>query len=135
MFRGERFFLSNMSPCRIEHAGLVFGSVEAAFQASKCVSAEARARFVGLSGSEAKRLGRLVELRPDWDSRKDGFMLFWLRRKFADPVLARRLLDTGDEELVEHNTWGDTYWGVCRGVGQNRLGKLLMHVRAELRAA
>lgn len=41
---------------------------------------------------------------------------------------------TDDAELVEGNTWGDRYWGVVDGVGENRLGKLLMERRAELRA-
>jgi predicted NAD-dependent protein-ADP-ribosyltransferase YbiA (DUF1768 family) len=39
---------------------------------------------------------------------------------------------TGDEELVEGNWWNDTFWGVCNGVGENNLGKLLMKIRAEL---
>jgi predicted NAD-dependent protein-ADP-ribosyltransferase YbiA (DUF1768 family) len=56
-----------------------------------------------------------------------------VRRKFADPELAEKLLATGDEELVEGNTWNDRFWGVCRGEGRNELGKILMRVRAELR--
>jgi len=58
-----------------------------------------------------------------------------VRAKFEqNPDLAAKLIATGDEELVEGNTWGDTYWGVCRGVGQNKLGKILMNVRQELAA-
>ena len=45
--------------------------------------------------------------------------------------MASRLINTGDAILIEGNTWGDTYWGVCDGVGENRLGKLLMEVREE----
>jgi predicted NAD-dependent protein-ADP-ribosyltransferase YbiA (DUF1768 family) len=56
-----------------------------------------------------------------------------VRQKFSkDPVLRQRLLDTGDQDLVEGNTWGDTFWGVCRGQGSNWLGRILMDVRAEL---
>ena len=61
-------------------------------------------------------------------------MLNVVRAKFDQhPDLAQKLLETGDEELVEGNTWGDRYWGVCGGKGKNMLGKILMRVREELR--
>ena len=44
----------------------------------------------------------------------------------------QKLIDTGDIELVEVNSWGDTFYGVCNGVGENHLGKLLMKIRKEL---
>jgi predicted NAD-dependent protein-ADP-ribosyltransferase YbiA (DUF1768 family) len=47
--------------------------------------------------------------------------------------LKEQLIATGNEELVEGNTWGDIYWGVSRGRGKNMLGKILMRVREELR--
>ena len=81
----------------------------------------------------AKKMGRSVSLRPDWEDIKDDVMLEGLYRKFADDELADWLLDTGDEELVEGNWWHDRYWGVCDGVGQNKLGKLLMKVRSEIK--
>ena len=56
-------------------------------------------------------------------------MLEGLCLKVADEQLADWLLETGDEELVEGNTWSDTTWGVCNGVGENKLGRLLMIVR------
>ena len=46
--------------------------------------------------------------------------------------LRKKLLATGDEELIEGNWWGDTFWGVCRGKGDNHLGKILMEVRSKL---
>ena len=46
--------------------------------------------------------------------------------------LAEQLLATGDAELIEGNTWGDRTWGVCDGIGENRLGKTLMFIRAQL---
>ena len=89
----------------------------------------------------AKKMGRSVSLRPDWEDIKDDVMLEGLYRKFADDELADWLLDTGDEELIEGNFWSDNYWGVCyckkcraQGIqGQNHLGKLLMKVRSEIR--
>ena len=87
-----------------------------------------------LNLSEAKRLGRRVRLRSDWEQVKYDVMLDVVRAKFNQhPDLAQKLLATGDEELVEGNDWGDTYWGVCNGRGKNMLGKILMRVRAELR--
>jgi predicted NAD-dependent protein-ADP-ribosyltransferase YbiA (DUF1768 family) len=60
-------------------------------------------------------------------------MLSALRIKFKNPELRAMLLTTGDEELIEGNWWRDTYWGVCEGIGQNKLGKLLMQVREEIK--
>ena len=60
-------------------------------------------------------------------------MLWGIREKFKHTDLKELLLSTGDQELVEGNTWNDTYWGICRGEGQNNLGKILMKVRMELR--
>ena len=91
-------------------------------------SAIANASTPGL----AKKMGRSVSLRPDWEDIKDDVMLEGLYRKFTNDELAEWLLDTGDEELVEGNWWGDRYWDVCKGIGQNKLGKLLMKVREEL---
>ena len=48
------------------------------------------------------------------------------------PKLKSLLLSTGDTELIEH-TKNDSYWGDgADGTGKNRLGQLLMEVRAQL---
>lgn len=74
--------------------------------------------------------------RPDWDDVKVGIMRDILRAKVAQHEYVRRkLLATGDRELIE-NSWRDDYWGWGPNKdGQNMLGKLWMEVRAELRAA
>ena len=56
-----------------------------------------------------------------------------LQAKFAVPALRDALLATGDAELVEGNTWGDTYWGVCGGRGRNQLGRTLTRIRDDIR--
>jgi predicted NAD-dependent protein-ADP-ribosyltransferase YbiA (DUF1768 family) len=76
--------------------------------------------------------GQKVTLRKDWEGVKIQVMRDVLRLKFANPGLRDRLLETGDRELIEGNTWGDTFWGVCRGSGKNWLGQLLMELRGEL---
>ncbi len=134
-FDGAYGFLSNFYPCDVTMPdGITYPSVEHAFQAQKTEDVAARRGFLDLTAGQAKRRGRLVHLRPDWDDVKDDVMLTALRLKFADPDLRAKLLITGDAELVEGNTWGDMYWGVCSGHGRNRLGQLLMQVRNEIRA-
>ena len=132
-FRGEFHWLSNFYSCSVHFEGLTFGNTEAAFQASKTLDMEERESFFGLSGGQAKRLGRKVELRSDWEAVKIEVMREVLRCKFSqNPELKAKLIATGDAELIEGNNWNDRFWVVCRGVGQNYLGKLLMEVRAEL---
>lgn len=130
-FRNEFYFLSNFFEAPVFYNGLSFQSNEAAFQAQKCP--DRAEEFVNLDPSTAKRLGRRVQLRPDWESVKDAVMYEICLAKFIqNPKLKARLLLTGDAELVEGNTWGDKYWGICDGEGKNQLGKTLMRVRSEL---
>lgn len=132
-FRDEYFFLSNFYPHELYFHGMTFHNSEAAFQAMKTQDIAEQLQFTLLTPQEAKRLGRRINLRPDWEQVKDGIMKAVLRAKFSDLELRNRLLATGDVELVEGNTHGDTYWGVCNGVGRNRLGRLLMELREEYR--
>lgn len=132
-FKGEYFFLSNFYQTPLIYNGLRFENTEAAFQAAKCP--DRMNEFCKLNPSEAKRLGRRVFLRPDWEEVKDQVMYEVCLAKFSQtPELAESLLQTGDAVLIEGNTWGDKVWGVCNGVGENRLGKTLMRIRDELRA-
>lgn len=80
----------------------------------------------------AKAIGRRIKCREGWDKVKDGHMLDLLRLKFQNPSLQKMLLATGNALLEEGNHWGDTYWGICRGKGENKLGKYLMQVRTEI---
>lgn len=73
-----------------------------------------------------------MNLRPDWEEVKDDVMYTVCKAKFLqNPGLLKKLLDTGDAELIEGNTWNDQIWGVCNGSGENRLGKILMRIRDE----
>lgn len=132
-FRGEFAFLSNMyvSPMRI--GGIAYTCAEAAFQAVKLEDKSQRTRFEGLAGREAKALGRRIQLRDDWESIKVDVMKWIVHQKFKEPTLRQKLLSTGEEQLVEGNTWNDTFWGVCNGKGQNMLGKILMAEREALK--
>jgi ribA/ribD-fused uncharacterized protein len=109
----------------------VYKSVEHAFQASKATNERDRAYVADApTAAEAKKRGRDVALKPDWDEVKMLIMAELVYLKFAQNLdLMEKLAATGEAELIEGNWWGDTYWGVCRGEGQNILGKILMIVR------
>ena len=133
-FRGEYAFLSNFHRAPFHWRGNEWPTAEAAFAASKTHDEHEQERIrTAPSPAQAKRLGRRVDLRPDWERVKDDVMLSILLAKFAVPALRNVLLATGDAELVEGNTWGDAYWGVCGGRGKNQLGRTLMRVRDDIR--
>lgn len=126
-------FLSNFHTSTVTLDGDRYPTVEHAYQASKSTDPGVRAVIRrAKSPGEAKKLGRAVQIRPDWDDVKVGLMKSFVREKFSSPFLAHELLKTGDSELVYGNTWNDRFWGVCRGAGQNWLGRILMEVRDEL---
>ena len=135
-FAFDHDFLSNFYPCAVRFEGVEYPSVEHAFQAAKTPhAAERRAIRECSSPSQAKRVGKRVELRDDWESVKVSIMESLVREKFsAHADLRTKLLETGERPLVEGNTWNDTFWGMCRGHGKNHLGKILMRVREELRS-
>ena len=133
-FAGKHSFLSNFYSCKICIDGITYPSAEHAFQAMKCLDREERVRISFLNTpQEAKKAGRRVDLRSDWEDVKVDIMKSIVQSKFSDPELLNKLLDTGIEEIVEGNTWGDTFWGVYKGQGENMLGKILMEVRDEAR--
>lgn len=130
-FKDDNSFLSNFYIAPVVYQGVRFENSEAAYQAAKCPNR--MLEFCGLTPSEAKKLGRRVVLRIDWEEVKFGVMYQACKAKFTqNPDLAQKLIATGDAELVEGNTWGDRIWGVCDGVGENNLGKILMRIREEL---
>ena len=134
-FRGEYYFLSNfyVAPFRTPRGTLV-QTVEHAFQACKTLYLWEREQVLNAATpAAAKQLGRKVTLRPDWNEIRLSVMERLVELKFAqNSELAERLRETGDAHLVEGNTWGDTFWGACRGKGANHLGSILMQVRAGL---
>lgn len=130
-FSGPYRFLSNFYPSEIEYEGLVYPTVEHAFQAAKTVEHGARMYIARCqTPGDAKRAGRGLKLREGWDDIRIAVMLELLLQKFRPgSALAAQLAETGDAKLVEGNTWHDRFWGVCDGEGLNMLGILLMGVR------
>ena len=150
-FQGEYRFLSNFWPAKVEMDGQIYPTVEHAYQAAKTLDRNLRLliRVEDFPGG-AKRRGSQVILRPGWDQLKLSIMESLLRQKFdlervskavsyewimEKAKLRTLLLTTYPKVLIESNTWGDTFWGVCAGHGSNHLGRLLMKIREELRNA
>lgn len=133
-FRGKYYFLSNFSNAPVEYNGITYLNNEAAFQSMKTMNIRKREQFANLDPSTAKRKGRNVILRNDWEKVKEQIMYEICKNKFSqNEDLKIKLLETGDQYLEEGNTWGDKEWGTYKGVGKNKLGKILMRVRDELR--
>lgn len=150
-FKGEHAFLSNFWIEPFECGGRIVPSSEHAFQAQKANKGETATRELILSAcnadgtpspGHAKRLGKRVKLRPDWDEVKVPIMRKILASKFSEgSELAAKLVATHPAQLVEGNTWGDAWWGCTQPtpggawIGSNHLGILLMQRRDELMAS
>jgi ribA/ribD-fused uncharacterized protein len=136
-FEGEYRFLSNFWPSEVKlkdgKEKFSYDTVEHAYQAAKTLDTQERAHVaLSKTAAEAKKRGKKVTMRPDWDEVKVGVMRDLIDQKFEDAELGMKLLKTGDAKLIEGNWWGDTFWGVCKGVGENWLGRLLMEKREAL---
>ncbi len=133
-FTDKYEFLGNFYDCEITYEGIKYLSSESAYQAQKVAEWEKRKGFALLSPSDAKKAGRNVKLRQDWEEIKLDVMYQICKTKFVQhPELAIKLMQTGNEELIEGNHHGDTYWGMADGVGENYLGRTLMRIRNEIR--
>lgn len=139
-FFGEYRFLSNFASSPIVWKDVTWPTVEHAYQAAKSLDPDVHERIRQLATpGAAKRAGKVIALRPDWEVVKVSIMLELVWLKFTqNPHLADKLLATGDAFLEEGNTWNDRFWGVCppqSGRGENYLGWILMEVRERLRTS
>ena len=133
-FRGNYEFLSNFAPCYIRYEGVLYTSVECAFQAAKVSDINIKKQIAQLTPKDAKKYGKKVKLRSDWNNVRIDIMRDLLKIKFNDDHFGYRqkLVNTGDSYIEEGNKHHDTFWGVCNGIGENHLGKLIMEIREEL---
>ena len=134
-FDGQYNWLSNFYICHVPYNGLFYRNAEAAYQAQKTTDPEIREDFENLDPLKAKRKGRRLELRKDWEEMKVKIMKEVVKSKFmSNPDLRNKLIATGDADLVELNHWNDRTWGVCSktNIGKNLLGKILMKLRREI---
>lgn len=139
-FRGEYAFLSNFWFTPILFGGKSYRTAEHAFQAAKATNdIDERAIRLETTPQGAKARGRAIKVRDDWDDVKYAIMKQIVFIKFkSNEDLEMRLINTGEQELIEGNNWHDLIWGQCtcsrhNNEGTNWLGKILMQVRDELR--
>lgn len=138
-FKGEYDFLSNFYRAPVVFKTFTYPTNEHWYQAHKArISTTHRHVIEAMTPAEAKRRGRGLTMSSSFERDKHEIMLFGLILKFRQhPILAQRLVATGNEELVEINSWGDQFWGAVYTnnglVGENHLGKSLMQVRKMLR--
>lgn len=128
-------FLSNFYECEVPYEGTTYWSVEHAYQAAK-FDDPAMKVWIARSPTpwEAKANARGKIIRADWNEVRLPLMDHLVRIKFTHNAnLRQRLLDTGDELLIEQNDHGDKFWGVSHGEGLNHLGIILMKLRLEFR--
>lgn len=132
-FIDEFAFLSNFHPSTIYLNGKPYATVEHAYQAAKTLDESQHETIrTARNPGEAKNLGKAVILRPNWEDIKVDLMRNFVKLKFENPLLRELLLATDDATLIEGNYWNDKFWGVCRGVGQNWLGRILEDERTRI---
>lgn len=132
-FSGEHFFLSNFYISPIVVCGLACATVEHAYHVMKFQGKPSMQKSIAHAKTplDAKKLGRGNSTVANWNEVRLQVMEDLLRKKFQYPELRTLLADTAEMELIFGNYWGDTYWGVSGGKGNNYLGKLLMKIRDE----
>lgn len=133
-FEGEFEFLSNFFPYPVLLPTGIVPSSEHAYMLEKDTDPEYRKKIrAAKTPGQAKRIGYTAKLPDDWDTiRRFPAMHCVLKQKFVDEKMAEWLLNTGLRYLEETNLHGDRFWGRCRGVGRNHLGRQLMVIRSML---
>lgn len=127
-------WFSNMIECPIIIDSVKYNSVENYYQAMKTLNPEEQLKIAKLSPHASKSYARKIQMRPDWDSVKIGFMKQALIIKFTQHSDWKQKLIDNQSVIVEWNNWGDKYWGatINDGMGSNILGVLLMQIRLTL---
>lgn len=133
-FFGTYRWLSNFHLCEVQFEEVIYPSSENAYQAAKSASKVLREQFKDITPIEAKKLGKSIPLRSDWEQVKLQVMETILLDKFTRNLdLKEKLINTNNNILIEVNWWEDRFWGVNpRGEGLNHLGKILMKIREQL---
>lgn len=138
-FRGSKHFLSNTYESTVTINDITYPTAENAFQAMKTffmddkkAALDMRKRFANISWQDAKKEGRHLKIDVNkWNKKRVDAMFTVVNAKFQqDSELMAMLMQMSDEDLVEVNPWGDTFWGVNKhGKGENNLGRILMQIR------
>lgn len=128
-------YLNNYYPARMYIYNQYWDNVEAAYQSQKTLNpAEKNKIWACSSAKEARSVGQFIALRPDWEDVKISIMTECVLAKFfQNPDIRQKLIDTGNQEIIEDSPIDD-FWGSGKNEdGQNNLGKILMKVREMLK--
>ena len=126
-------FLSNMYPSIVFYNKNKYPTVEHAYQAAKTLNTKEQYKIWLCSNPyQAKKIGKTLTLRSDWEEIKIDIMRDLIHQKFSNENLKIKLLNTKDAILIEENYWGDYFWGKVNGKGLNWLGKILMEERENI---
>ena len=131
-FQRKFRFLSNFYLVPIEYEGMIYPSVEHAYQSSKTDDPEERRHIAQMKNAgNVKKYAKKFQRSEDWENKKVRIMKELVKQKFEVPYLRTWLDDTKGSILQEGNLWRDEFWGVnlANGKGQNWLGKILMEIR------
>lgn len=134
-FNGEYEFLSNSYNCQIydDKDELTYSNIESALIAQKSNDIGTRRKFTRLNAMKARKKESSIPDNYDWEDNKDEIMYTFIVDKFKKgSILAKKLINTGNKELINAVTYPDEYYGVHYGKGENVLGKMLMRRREEL---
>ena len=136
-FRGDFYFLSNMYECDIEFNKNKFKSIEHAYIYHKYDNIEIKKLALSdIDGKVLKIESKRFKKVKGWDDIKLKLMYELLKVKFNKTPFKEMLISTNDCNIVEGNSWNDTFWGVditqTPNIGENHLGRLIMKVRDEL---
>lgn len=136
-FTKEYSWLSNFEPFEkpFNYDGFDYPSVEHFYHACKFERIAIKLEIAKHPPKGLKSFVRKFKLDiPNWSNLRLHYMMVGLRYKFSkhNPKLRAKLIATGNTELIEGNWWKDTFWGVCNGVGENHLGKMLMEIRKQI---
>ena len=143
-FKGRNSYLSNFYACRIHVWGREFHTIESAYQWKKCVHNNdrdtAEKMMATRTGLQAKYLRKSIRekahLRESWNRQRRSVMYALVAVKFRDRYLRKRLLSTGESQLIEWVKSKEGFWGALTydgRTGQNTLGQLLMQLREFIR--
>ena len=129
-FRGKYFWLSNYFLSPVEFEKKWYPSVEHAYQAAKTIDKNIRKKIQRMTANEARLFGQTIPLIDNWNFIRIPIMFSLCKQKFMKHKdLQIKLKETENAELIEGNDYNDIFWGICNGIGENHLGKVLMQVR------
>lgn len=142
---GKKFirnWFSNMHEFQYKSVDILFPSISYKTPEHHYQAMKSKDQFVRLNislaknGIEAKKIGRRIMVRDNWDNLKVDVMTYIQRYRFnSSKYWACKLLEDGSNTIVEFNNWHDNFWGDCicdkctHVDGKNNLGIILTNIR------